>query len=177
MKFNLTIIVVVFTLLIGCKNETNQSTDSSKSVESVSIKDPKIITAFEELDEQYFHSNDTLLVINFWATWCKPCVQELPYFNSVADQFKGQKVKFVFVSLDFMNTIEKSVKPFLRKNTFKGEVVILADQDVNNWAINIDKNWDGAIPVTLLINQDKKTTRLGSFKDAEDLKTFIQSNL
>lgn len=177
MKYISLLSIVLLTVFSGCTTHSPKDTAGSDNTPLSSLPDPKIITSFNELEAQYFRSADSLLVINFWATWCKPCVQELPYFNEVSGQLKGQKVKFIYVSLDFMNTIEKSVKPFLKKNPFNGEVILLADQDVNNWAINIDKNWDGAIPVTLLIKNDKKTARLGSFKDTKDLYSFIQSNL
>ncbi|MBL7830108.1 MAG: TlpA family protein disulfide reductase [Saprospiraceae bacterium] len=174
----ITFISVVFLLFtISCNNAPDKKENNPANDQITNIKTPDVITAFDQLDEKYFHLKDTLLVVNFWATWCKPCVQELPYFNDVAKKYSSQKVKFLFISLDFLNTIDKSLKPFIQQNPFNGDVVLLADQDVNNWAINIDKNWDGAIPVTMLIKNDKKSAHLGSFKNSDELNSFIQSNL
>lgn len=162
-------------LLVSCDSNKQSNTDSLKV--KGKIQDISIVTTFDQLNQFYNLNSDTTYIINFWATWCKPCVAELPYFNKTAKDFEGKKIKFVFVSLDFINTIEKNVKPFLAKNPLNGKVIILGDQDVNTWGSEIDNKWDGAIPVTMLLNKNKKASRLGSFQNENDLKRFINLNL
>lgn len=65
--------------------------------------------------------NDTTYVVNFWATWCRPCVEELPYFLEAEEKFKGQKVKFIMVSMDFPKMLESRLKPFLQKINYPGK--------------------------------------------------------
>lgn len=162
-------------ILVSCETNTNSNNDSLKVTGK--IQDISIVTTFDQLHQFYNLNSDTTYIINFWATWCKPCVAELPYFNKEAKEFKGKNIKFIFVSLDFINTIEKNVKPFLAKNPLNGKVIILGDQDVNTWGSEIDNKWDGAIPVTMLLNKNKKATRLGTFQNENDLKRFINLNL
>jgi len=169
------IIILALFSITACKSEAQQNAD--KSVFSGTSQDVGIVTTFDQLSKYYNLKSDTTYVINFWATWCKPCVAELPFFNNTARELKGKKVQFIFVCLDFISTIEKKVKPFLIKNPLAGKVVILGDQDINTWGSEVDPKWDGAIPVTMLVGNNKKATRLGSFKDDNDLKTFIINNL
>src|SRR5690606_6809447 len=57
---------------------------------------------FEALEKKYFQKkNDSIYVINFWATWCKPCIKELPAFEKIASEYADKKVKVLLVSLDF----------------------------------------------------------------------------
>jgi thiol-disulfide isomerase/thioredoxin len=91
--------------------------------------------------------NDTTYVVNFWATWCRPCVKELPLFDSLTKEFKNEPVKVVLVSLDFKG---ETVNQFIEKKNVLSEVVILTDGNSNRWINLIDPNWSGAIPYTLI---------------------------
>jgi thiol-disulfide isomerase/thioredoxin len=94
--------------------------------------------------------NDTTYVINFWATWCKPCVKELPYFDQLGEEYREKKVKILLVSLDFQEKAVSHVQPFLLKRQVKSEVVLLDDPDADSWIPKIDSSWSGAIPATLI---------------------------
>jgi thiol-disulfide isomerase/thioredoxin len=96
------------------------------------------------------NKSDSTLVINFWATWCKPCVQELPAFDSLAKA--NPKVKILLVSLDFKEDIEKKVNPFLKKKGITSECVLLDEINGNDFVNAISPKWSGAIPATLLKN-------------------------
>ena len=62
---------------------------------------------FNELEPIFHYQNDTTYVINFWAMWCKPCVEELPYFETIRKNYSDKKVKVILVSLDFGNNVEE----------------------------------------------------------------------
>jgi thiol-disulfide isomerase/thioredoxin len=60
------------------------------------------------------NKSDTTYVINFWATWCKPCVEEIPHFEKLYATYKNQKVKVIMVSCDFKKQLETRVIPFVQ---------------------------------------------------------------
>lgn len=129
---------------------------------------------FEEFDSKYLQQkNDTTYVINFWATWCKPCVKELPAFEKINEQYAGQKVKVVLASLDFPDRIEKQVIPFLKKHDLQSEVVLLDDPDANSWIPRVSQEWSGAIPATIIYNQQERKFYEGSFTYEELNKELL----
>ncbi len=107
------------------------------------------------LQKRIEKNNDTLYIVNFWATWCKPCVAELPNFEKINQEYKPQKVKVLLVSLDFKEDMKKRVLPFLKKNKYKTETVILDETD-GSFIDKISKDWSGAIPGTLFIKNGQK---------------------
>src|SRR5690554_3904936 len=75
--------------------------------------------------EPYLNQDDkAVYVINFWATWCKPCIKELPYFEDLRKEYKDQGVHFVLVSLDFSEKLELVVMPFIEKHQLASEIVL-----------------------------------------------------
>jgi len=112
---------------------------------------------FETLEKNYFQKqNDSIYVINFWATWCKPCVKELPAFEKIASNYADEKVKILLVSLDFPDKIEEQVIPFIKSNRIKSEVVLLDDADANSWIPKVSPEWSGAIPATVIYRNDHR---------------------
>jgi thiol-disulfide isomerase/thioredoxin len=99
--------------------------------------------------------DNKIKVINFWATWCAPCVEELPYFEEIGFQYKDE-VEVHLISLDDAKNIESAVQPFLEENKIKSNVLLLDDPYAAEWIPIIDSHWDGAIPVTLIVSKNKK---------------------
>ncbi|MFK8039206.1 MAG: TlpA family protein disulfide reductase [Crocinitomicaceae bacterium] len=138
-------------------------------------QDIKLIEQFKTFEDDYLSnlSSDTIYVFNFWATWCKPCVQELPYFDSL-NQFSGSKtIKLVLVSLDFESQIESTLKPFIIRQKIINEVIVLTDSDVNTWIDKVDKSWSGSVPATLVLNKNKRLFYEQSFHSYKELLTTI----
>ncbi len=104
--------------------------------------------------------DDQLHVVNFWATWCPPCVTELPHFEKLSREYQGKGVKFILVSLDFPSQIDSKLIPFLKKNKVTADVRLMTDLDYNSWIDKVDKNWQGNIPVTLFFNNARKSRYL-----------------
>lgn len=95
--------------------------------------------------------NDTLYVINFWATWCGPCIKELPEFDKLAEKYKGMPVKILLVSLDFKNDYPAKIQKFINKRKLAHEVVWLNETNANEFIPKIENEWQGSIPATLLL--------------------------
>lgn len=107
------------------------------------------VIKFDGLQTLMNKKGDKITVINFWATWCGPCVKELPYFESVAA--KRQDVDIYLVSLDFVEKLDR-VNSFIEKKNLTSPVLLLDEMDYNSWIDRVDKSWSGAIPATLLLN-------------------------
>lgn len=137
-------------------------------------QDFSIYDNIQQLEARIRQAGDATVVINFWATWCKPCVEELPCFDELKAQYPGHDIEVLLVSLDFKSQLEKKFVPFLRAQNIKSEVVLLADQDVNTWMPLIYEAWDGAIPATVVLKGDKRDFSLGKFDSLEELDAFIQ---
>ncbi len=121
---------------------------------SAQIIEYETFEAFEQNVLNKTH-DDQSYIINFWATWCKPCVKELPLFEKLNNS-DLDGIKVILVSLDFKKQIESKLYPFLDKNKLKTEVLVLTDGDYNSWIDRIDPSWSGAIPATLFIKGDKR---------------------
>jgi len=96
------------------------------------------------------NNSNKIHVYNFWATWCAPCIRELPQFESVNKSFSN--VDVTLISIDDVDLLDKKVKPFLKKKELTSRVVLLDETDFNETITRIDKNWSGAIPATLIVD-------------------------
>ncbi|HON18802.1 MAG TPA: TlpA disulfide reductase family protein [Salinivirgaceae bacterium] len=117
---------------------------------------------FRQLEKKIYPSADSIYVINFWATWCSPCVKELPEFIKAEQQLYQDKIRFIYVSLDFEEHIQTRLIPFLERMNFKSEVVVLKQDDADQWIPKIDKSWSGSLPATLFISRKKRIFHEGT---------------
>lgn len=104
------------------------------------------------------NTSDTVYVLNFWATWCSPCVAELPVFEKLDSVFHAQPVAVVLISNDFKKTLETRVKPFVIDHKLKSKVVLMGESDPNSWINLVSPDWSGALPATLIISKRKNKT-------------------
>jgi thiol-disulfide isomerase/thioredoxin len=102
--------------------------------------------------QDYISKSDSVLVINFWATFCKPCIEELPYFQTIIEKYKDQKVKLLMVSLDLKDDYPNKIKAFAEKNNYTNQIVWLNETNADYFCPKVDKAWLGGIPSTLIIN-------------------------
>ena len=115
-------------------------------------------------------------MVNFWATWCAPCVKELPYFEKLDKVYEAKNVEVVLVSLDFPKKYDSQLKPFIQRHQLRSELFALNDMDSNYWIPKVEENWSGAIPATLIFNKDKRQFYEKSFH-YEELENEIQQFL
>lgn len=151
-------ILVLIVLLIAIEGKAQQAE---------LIKLSQLQTLIEE-------KSDHIKVINFWATWCAPCVKELPLFESLNQNRKDAKVILVSMDIDLDPNPEKVYK-FVARKKVQSQVVILDERDPNSWINKIDKNWSGALPSTLFVNTSNgKRKFVEKEMHAGDLEKFIE---
>lgn len=122
-------------------------------------------------------NSDTTYIINFWATWCAPCVEELPAFEKLSAEYKKNTLKIILVSLDYASQIESALKPFIKKQQLKSEVLLLREQDEQAFINKVDSSWSGSLPATLFIRNNRKAFFEKAFSYTELVnryKNFIQ---
>jgi len=111
---------------------------------------------FTGLEKEIAAYGGQTLVINFWATWCRPCVEELPDFEKFRAAYADKGVEVWLINLDFNSAVETTVKEFVRKRGLLSRIIHLTDTDPNEWIDRVDKNWGGNIPATLVYKSGQR---------------------
>jgi len=94
-----------------------------------------------------------LLIVNYWATWCGPCVEELPYFVALSEAYPEEKIRVVGYSLDFEEMIESDVDPFLKERGIPYANIVIA-VDPNEYVPRVSEEWSGAVPATFFYDAE-----------------------
>ena len=127
----------------------------------------------EELKALISTKDEQVKVLNFWATWCRPCIQELPYFEKAHQTFDEAEVKVYLIAIE--DELEK-VQAFIQKKGITAEVWLLDEKDPNAWIPQIYDKWGGDIPVTIFLHQDEMLFHQGIYPE-EKLLAQIRSYL
>ncbi|MFM1874768.1 MAG: hypothetical protein RL266_505 [Bacteroidota bacterium] len=127
------------------------------------------VIGLDVLEKRLENGSDTTYIVNFWATWCGPCVKELPYFETLHTASVGTKRKVLLVTLDFVTHLDSKVIPFLNERQIKSEVLLMDENNPNKWIPRVSEKWTGALPATLFVNKQKKTRHFheGSFEEGD----------
>ncbi len=136
-------------------------------------REVEVFDAYDNLQKHVGEHAKSTVVINFWATFCGPCVQEIPYFDSLQQKYVDHNVKVILVSLDFRHHIKERLMPFLEKHHLSSEVVVLADQDADTWVSRVSSDWDGGLPFTLMLSKGNKYTHANEFRNFAELEQFV----
>ncbi|MBL0883757.1 MAG: TlpA family protein disulfide reductase [Chitinophagaceae bacterium] len=124
---------------------------ATTNIQAQDIKKVKINDLIKMID-----TSSVPLVVNFWASWCAPCIKEIPWFEKSVASFKDEKVKLILVSLDFAEDYPKGIADFVKKNNYRSTIVWLDETNADEFCPKIDEKWDGAIPVTLMVNKQRQ---------------------
>ena len=144
---------------------------------SKSKPDFTVIDDFKKIEPLFNYHNDTVYVINFWATTCPPCLKELPMFDQAKQKHINDPFKTYLISIDEKKRVNKYVKPFIKKLNIKSPVYSLIDEDMSTWTAKINPEWYGALPYTVIYKGDKKKYFFGAFKNHDALEKEINAFL
>ena len=128
--------------------------------------------------EKTIAESKTPLIVNFWATFCKPCLEEIPYFQEAVKNHKAEGLKLILVSLDLEEMFPKAIKTFASKRRITAPIQWLDEYNADYFCPKVDSAWSGAIPATLFINN--KTSYRAFFEEqlsSEKLETVINEML
>jgi len=109
------------------------------------------VISLDELTTLMQKPGPDIRVINFWATWCAPCIKELPQFERARVEHPEVDILLVSLDLDLDPNPEKVYK-FIQRKQIKSNVVLLNERDPNSWIAKIEESWSGAIPATIILN-------------------------
>lgn len=140
---------------------------------TLSAQKVAVYEKFDDFEKAIIKEDENVYVINFWATWCAPCIKELPHFEKLHTENK--KVKVILVSLDSQKDLEKKLIPFIERKKLTANVLLLSDKDYNSWLPKIDKDWSGSIPATLIIQGKKHLFAEREFDSFTELNDYVNS--
>jgi len=166
-----------FSLLIpllffsGCIKKENETEKQQESVASFNEEIPVVDEVW--LKNKIENRNGKILFINFWATWCVPCVEEFPDLVKIFNEHKDSDFEFLSVSVDLPSDIETKVKPFLTKQSAGFPVVVVDEKKVDEVINLINPEWNGAVPVTVIY--DENGNRKEFISEAKDYEFFNKS--
>jgi len=146
------------------------------SINAAALAQDVEVVKFDKVQKVMQEKNNKLRIYNFWATWCKPCIIEMPYFEEIAEAH-ADKIELNFMSVDYADQVDSKVKPFLKKKNIKSRVMIIDDLDYNSWIDKVDPRWSGAIPATVFITPEGKKLFYEKEFKKEELQKLIDSLL
>ena len=169
-------LILMVLLSFSCKKEITKKVDDKEVVKNENQITAVVTYNYNQLKPFLEKKDNKVYVVNFWATWCAPCVKELPYFEKIGEKYKDKNVEVLLVSLDFLNQVDKKLIPFINQKKLQSKVVLLDDVNENVWINAIDESWSGALPATLIYSKNNRKFFEQSF-DYETLENELQTFL
>ena len=122
----------------------------------------------------FYQDSDTTYLINFWATWCKPCREEIGLLQKLAEQPHAKPVKVVLVSLDRKAAAIDRIPAFLGEVAPGLSSIVLTDADDATWGPTIDRVWSGSLPTTIIYRGGLRYVYRRAFNTYADLERAIE---
>lgn len=157
-------------MILGNMVPLESSVSASGVTDSLQVR----VFNYDQLKPMLHYDNDTTYVVNFWATWCSPCVQELPYFVALDSVYDDHPFRLILVSLDFKKDYIRKLEPFVAEKGLKPYVVVLEDNRANYWIDDIDPSWSGSIPATLVYRGNERKFFEQTFHHGEELNDIVK---
>lgn len=113
------------------------------------------------------HKGSEAVLINFWATYCAPCIEEFPMIVDLSEKYKEKGMQVYFVSADWLDR-EKEVMAFLIEKNVKGLSFIKEEGNDNNFINEISREWSGALPFTIVYDKSGNLSDYWEMKKNKD---------
>lgn len=156
------ILILTFLVFVASCDQKKKTVPVVPTTDSNTVK----TYDFNSFEKTFLQpKTDKIQVINFWATWCLPCIKELPYFEELSK--KNKDIEVILVSLDLSTQTESKLISLVKKEKLKSNVILLDESDATVWIPKVDTSWSGAIPATMIINKNKKIFYEQSFNYTE----------
>lgn len=139
--------------------------------------DSRILPVTESnIDSLLNSKKDKIVLVNLWATWCPPCVEEFPAIVKISNDHSSN-VEVVFISLDQREDIFKTTRPFLKNNKVFFTTYYNSFGKDENLISYFDKDWDGAIPATFIYKNGKIEKKIYGMTTYEEFDGEIKNLL
>lgn len=106
------------------------------------------------LQQRLRQARGKVVLLNFWATWCDPCVEEFPDLMKITQEFRPHGLEVILVSIDEPEDLEKKVNPFLQTQGVAWPTYFKKTRDDEVFINAIDQKWSGAIPATFIYDSN-----------------------
>lgn len=177
-------VALLILLITACNSSSETNVGREEPSEAVSATNEEsssgeelpfpVAEKFSEVEYLFEYQNDTTYVINFWATWCKPCVEELPYFEQLHTELANDKVKVLLISLDFAKDVDTKLLNFVNTRQLQPDVIALTDGKYGDWIDKVSPEWSGAIPVTYIYKNATSFFHDTQYDSYEDLLSSVK---
>jgi len=166
---------VITTKVFGCSIKWAEKSVWLQKAQIQWAKEPVKLDTIDAkgITELVKNHSDKLRLINVWATWCGPCVEEFPDFVTMNRMYRDRGFEFVSISADDPEHKDKALK-FLQRNQASGPNYIFNTDDKYKLIEAIDPKWEGALPYTMLVEPDGKVVYAHQgIIDPDQLKLII----
>lgn len=173
----ITFLLALSIVLMQCKTEKKESEKVTPKVKTTVTSKSGIViyNDFESFEKEVLNVAKTQpTLINFWATWCAPCMEEMPILLEMQRSEEYSGMNFVFVNMDFEKDIETKVKTYITKEKIIANTVVLDAPKPNSWINKVSEKWSGALPFTMITNNGKTASHDGKLHSLQEAEALVK---
>ncbi len=161
-----------YLLLTGCGEPAPTAAAPAVATLLAPAGPPPVYADFAEVRPLFAQRNDTTYLINFWATWCKPCLEELPLLQQLQDARADDPLRVILVSLDTEAAAIDRIPAYLAGRAIDLPTVVLTDER-RSWMRELDAHWDGALPTTFVYRNELRYVYRRNFRTLPDVTAAV----